>query len=178
MAERYPPAGLAEDRAAFESRDSFVAERQPWSPAQLVAIILGIVFLILGGIAIARTGVDFNQLTSKHVDVAGSTQTQLMGYIELVFGAFLLVVGSIPGAGRGGMSFLGVLALVFGTVVVAQPSSFYHSLGIGKGYAVFLIVAGAVLMVTAMVSPIYWGFRRREGARQRGSARRRYNPVG
>jgi uncharacterized membrane protein HdeD (DUF308 family) len=122
------------------------------------------VFVVLGGIAIARTGVDFNRLTTVHVDVAGSTQTQLMGYIELVYGALLLIVGSIPGAGRAGMSFLGILALVFGIIVVAQPSSFYHSLGIGSGYAVFLIVIGAVLMITAMVSPIYWGFSRRYGA--------------
>ncbi|HEX4865241.1 MAG TPA: hypothetical protein VFV02_14315, partial [Acidimicrobiales bacterium] len=67
------------------------------------------------------------------------------------------------------MSFLGILGLVFGIIVVAQPSSFYHSLGIGSGYAVFLIAVGAVLMITAMVSPIYWGFSRRYGASQRYS---------
>jgi uncharacterized membrane protein HdeD (DUF308 family) len=164
MAERYPPTGVPETQTAYQSTRGVAVERQPWSPAQLVSIILGIVFVVLGGIVIARTGVDFNRVTSDHVSVAGSTQTQLMGYIELVYGALLLVIGSIPGAGRAGMSFLGILALVFGIIVVAQPSSFYHSLGIGSGYAVFLIVVGAVLMITAMVSPIYWGFSRRYGA--------------
>ena len=170
MAERYPPTGVPETRTAYQSTDSVAVERQPWSPAQLVSIILGVVFVVLGGIALARTGVDFNRLTSTHVDVAGSTQTQLMGFIELIYGALLLVVGSIPGAGRAGMSFLGIVGLVFGIIIVAQPSTFYHSLGVGSGYAVFLIVVGAVLMITAMVSPIYWGFSRRYGATRRHRA--------
>jgi len=170
MTERYPPTGVPETSTGYRSTDSMAVEHQPWSPAQLVSIIIGIVFVVLGGIALARTGVDFKRLTSAHVDVAGSTQTQLMGYLELVFGALLLVVGSIPGAGRAGMSFLGILGLVFGIIVVAQPSTFYHSLGVGSGYAIFLIVSGGVLMITAMVSPIYWGFSRRYRATQRHRA--------
>jgi len=162
---------------AYRSAEGVAVERQPWSPAQLVSIILGIVFVVLGGVALARTGVDFNRLTSQHVDVAGSTQTQLTGFLELIYGALLLVVGSIPGAGRAGMSFLGILALVFGIIVIAQPSSFYHSLGIGSGYAVFLIVVGAVLMITSMVSPIYWGFSRRYGASRYGATRGRATMV-
>ena len=61
------------------------------------------------------------------------------------------------------MSFLGIVALVFGIIVVAQASSFFHALGIGSGYGVFLIIVGAVLAITSMVSPIYWGFTRRSG---------------
>lgn len=180
MTERYPPTGVPGDEvaqggAAYESR-SVAVERQPWSPAQVVAIILGIVFVVLGGIVLARTGIN-SHVTSEHVSVAGSVQTQLMGYIELAFGALLLAVGSIPGAGRGGMSFLGIIALVFGIVVVAQPSSFYHALGIGSGYGVFLIVVGAVLAITAMVSPIYWGFSRRSGYSRRSGVARERRPV-
>jgi uncharacterized membrane protein HdeD (DUF308 family) len=171
MSERYPPTGVPAEAVAgdeaYEAR-SMSVERQPWSPAQLVAIILGIVFAVLGGIALARTGIN-SHVTSDHVNVIGSIQTQLMGYIELAFGALLLVVGSIPGAGRGGMSFLGIVALVFGIIVVAQPSTFYHSLGIGSGYGIFLIVVGAVLAITSMVAPIYWGFSRRSGVANRRS---------
>lgn len=166
MTERYPPTAVpgeayGDGRAAYET-NSMAVERQPWSPAQVVAIVLGIVFVVLGGIALARTGIN-SHVTSEHVSVIGSIQTQLMGYIELVYGALLLAVGSIPGAGRGGMSFLGILALVFGIIVVAQPSSFSHALGIGSGYGVFLIIVGAILAITSMVSPIYWGFSRRSG---------------
>lgn len=170
MTERYPPTGVpgdqyVEGQSAYQSR-SLAVERQPWSPAQIIAIILGIVFVVLGGIALARTGIN-SHVTSEHVSVAGSMQTQLMGYIELVYGALLLAVGSIPGAGRGGMSFLGIIALVFGIVVVAQPSTFYHPLGIGSGYGIFLIIIGAILAITSMVAPIYWGFSRRSGYSRR-----------
>lgn len=122
MAERNPPTGMQETTTGYRSTDPMAVEHPPWSPAQLVSILIGIVFVVLGGIALARTGVDFKRLTSQDVDVAGSTQTQLMGFLELVYGALLLVVGSVPGAGRAGMSFLGILGLVFGIIVVAQPS--------------------------------------------------------
>jgi uncharacterized membrane protein HdeD (DUF308 family) len=153
-----PIAGSENANVAQSSASNYstAVQHQPWSPAQAVALILGIVFLVLGGIALARTGVNLNNVTGTHVRVAGSTQTQLMAYIELIFGALLILAGAIPGAGRGLMSFCGVLALVFGIVVTAQPSSFSHSLGIGKGYGVFLIIMGAVLLLSSIIAPIYW----------------------
>jgi uncharacterized membrane protein HdeD (DUF308 family) len=144
---------------------STAVQHQTWSPAQAVALILGVVFLVLGGVALARTGINLNDVSGTHVKVAGSTQTQLMAYIELGFGALLVLAGAIPGAGRGLMSFCGVLALVFGIIVVAQPSSFTHSLGIGKGYGIFLIIVGAALLITSVMAPIYWS----RGWSQRGS---------
>ncbi len=163
-----PPGAVgAAEGGVAESRRSYTVQRGPWSPAQAVALILGVVFLVLGGIALARTGVNLNNLTGTHVTVAGAGQTELMAYIELVFGAFLVAAGAAPGAGRGGMTLLGLVALVFGIIVVAQPSSFRGSLGIGDGYGIFLIVVGAVLVVAAMLSPVYWGARRRTGATQR-----------
>jgi len=160
--------------AEYDARErdrSMTIERRPWSPAQLVAIIGGVIFLVLGGIALARSGVGGSSITSTHVHVAGSVQTQLMAYLELVFGALLLAAGSIPGAGRGGMTFLGLVSLVFGIIVVAQPSSFEPRLGIGSGYGVFLIVVGVVLVVAAIVSPVYWGMDRRYGSRRRSMIR-------
>jgi hypothetical protein len=159
-----PTVQSAVDPPVAQSQRTYRAEsvrRQPWSPAQVVAIAGGIIFAVFGGIALARTGIHFSNVTGQHVTVAGAGQTQLLAYIEIGFGALLLLAGSIPGAGRGGMSFLGVVALIFGIIVVAQPSTFSHPLGIGKGYGVFLIVVGAVLMITAMVSPVYWTGTRR-----------------
>jgi uncharacterized membrane protein HdeD (DUF308 family) len=119
--------------------------------------------VVMGGIALARTGINFSDLTGTHVKVAGAGQTQLMAYIEIIFGAVSLGAGSIPGAGRGGMSFSGVIAVIFGVIVVAQPSTFTPRLGIGSGYGVFLIVIGAVLLITAMIAPVYLGGTRRAG---------------
>src|SRR5204862_7823186 len=57
---------LADDAVAEDEvvHRSSAVERPPWSPAQLVAVILGIVFLIVGGISLARTGVDTNNMTA------------------------------------------------------------------------------------------------------------------
>lgn len=147
----------------YHSSRSTAVERRPWSPAQLVALILGVVFVVLGGIALARTGIDIHHLSYKHVKVAGAGQTQLAAYIEIVFGALLLAAGALPGGGRGGMIFLGIVSFIFGIIVEAQPSSFYNRLGIGTGYALFLILVGIVLLVTAMVAPVYWMATRRYG---------------
>jgi uncharacterized membrane protein HdeD (DUF308 family) len=160
----------AEVDATQHSR-SVMVERRPWSPAQVVAVIGGVIFLVIGGIALARTGVGGSSLTATHVKVAGAGQTQLMAYLELAFGALLLAAGSIPGAGRGGMTFLGLVSVVFGIIVAAQPSSFYRHLGIGSGYGVFLIIVGVILVVAAMVAPVYWGMDRRWGATRRRMVR-------
>jgi len=158
------------DVEASQRSRSMTIEHRPWSPAQLVAIVGGIIFLVIGGIALARTGVG-GSLTGTHVTVAGTGQTQLMAYLELIFGALLLAAGSIPGAGRGGMTFLGLISLVFGIIVAAQSSSFYHSLGIGSGFGVFLIIVGVILVVAAMISPIYWGRDQRWGESRRRMVR-------
>jgi uncharacterized membrane protein HdeD (DUF308 family) len=165
----------AENANVAQSRTinySTAVQRQPWSLAQLVALTLGVAFLVLGGVALARTGINLNDVSATPVKVAGSTQTQLTAYIELVFGALLVLAGAVPGAGRGLMTFCGILALVFGIVVTAQPSSFTHSLGIGKGYGIFLIIVGALLVITSVVAPIHWsrGLSQRDsgfGTRQR-----------
>jgi hypothetical protein len=124
---------------------------------------VGIIFVVLGGIALARTGIDFQHLTAKHVQVAGVGHTQVLAYLELGYGILMLAAASVPDAARGFMSFLGLVALAFGLVVAIQPSSFTHSLGItGGGYGVFLIIVGAVTVVAANLSPVF--FRRRYSA--------------
>lgn len=151
----------------YQSSRSVEVERRPWSPAQLVALALGVVFVVIGGIALARTGIHPDNLWSVQVTVAGAGQTQLMAYIELIFGALLLAAGAVPGAGRGGMVTLGLVAVVFGIVARAQPSSFAPRLGTGTGYAIFAIVVGAVLVLSAIVAPIYWTTNQRYGTTRR-----------
>ena len=41
-------------------------ERGPWSPAQVVALAIGLFFAVLGGIALARTGLDLNDVHHPH----------------------------------------------------------------------------------------------------------------
>src|SRR4051794_3760583 len=92
----------------------------PWSPAQLVALAFGILFLVLGVATLAKTGLTANQFTDTHVNVLGFGHTGVLGIIELVFGLLMIMAGAVPGAGRGLMAFLGTVALGFGVVVLVQ----------------------------------------------------------
>jgi hypothetical protein len=160
---RRPGHVVAEDDEAYRT---VTVEKRPWSPAQLVALLVGLVFVVFGGIALARTGIDLSHISSQHVKVAGAGQTQLMAYIELAYGILLLIAGSVPGGSRGLMSFLGVAALAFGIIVAAQPSTFTPRLGIGDGFGIFLAIVGAVLLLAGWLSPVFWGTEHKAGSRR------------
>lgn len=131
-------------------------ERAPWSPAQVVALAIGIVFAVLGAVALARTGIHTDNLTAKHVAVAGFHHTAVLGIIELVFGLLMIAAGAIPGAGRGTMTFLGILALGFGIVVIVQATSFHRTLGVHPANGWLFVISGGLSLLAAMVSPVFF----------------------
>lgn len=136
-------------------------ERAPWSPAQFVALGVGLILTVLGGVAIARTGVDFSTVSETHVSVGGLHHTAALGLLELLAGLLLLGVGAMPGAGRGGMTFTGVLLLGFGLIVMIQPASFHSTLGAHAGNGLVLAFLGVVLLATAMLAPVVFDTDRR-----------------
>jgi hypothetical protein len=127
----------------------------PWSPAQIVALALGILMTALGGVALAKGGLGGSGFGS-HVIVLGFHHTGLMGLIELVLGVMLLGAAAVPGAGRGLMLFYGVAALAFGIVVAAEPPSFHRVLGTHTGNGWLFIVTGAISLAAAAIAPIFW----------------------
>lgn len=152
---------VADDAVAHRS-----VSRAPWSPAQFVALVIGLIFAVIGGVTLARTGIDFTQLTEKHTTVMGMGMTPLMGMIDFVIGLLLIGAGAVPGAGRGTMTFFGVLMLGFGIIVAIQPSSFHDSLGFGSGGGWFFIVCGALLILSAMLAPVIFDSDRHAVARR------------
>ena len=157
---------VSRDRVAERRAVDRGVDRAPWSPAQLIALAIGIGFVVLGGVALARTGIDTARI-GPHVEVAGFHHTQVLGAMELVFGLLMLAAGAIPGAGRGMMTFLGILALGFGLIVVIQPTSFHRVFGMHEGNGWLFVVTGGVALLSAMVSPVFFsrsrmGYRRRE----------------
>src|SRR5436305_14771525 len=108
-------------------------ERPPWSPAQLIAVLLGIVFLIVGGISLARTGVDSNNMNAHFTNTPLWHHTAWLAIGELVFGLMMLGAGVVPGAARGMMTFLGMVALAFGIAVLIAPDSLHTATGAHSG---------------------------------------------
>ncbi len=137
---------------------SVVSERRiqapPWSPAQFVALAFGALFLILGVAALATTGINADDFTTKHVTVLGFDHTPLLGAIELGFGLLLIMAGAIPGAGRSTMVVLGTLALGFGVVVLIQAPSLHESLGVHESNGWLYIVTGIVNLAAAIAAPV------------------------
>jgi hypothetical protein len=141
-------------------------ERMPWSPAQVVALVAGAGLVVLGVIALLRTGLDTDQLTGEEVAVAGLHHTALLGLIEIGFGLLLVMAGAIPGAAREVMVFLGVVLLGFGIVVLVEPGSFHDSLATHTEHGWVYLVGGIVTILAAMLSPVIWGRDRRAVARR------------
>lgn len=136
----------------------------PWSPAQIVALVLGGLYAILGGVALARAGIGGNTFTQSHVGVLGFSHTALLGVIELVYGLLLIMAGAVPGAGRGTMVFLGALALGFGIVVLAAADSLYAGLGVRDANGWLYIVTGVATLIAAMTAPLIYGAEQRSTA--------------
>lgn len=127
----------------------------PWSPAQIVAVVLGIAYVILGIAALARTGLPVDHMMSPQHDVLGFRHTPLLGAIEIVFGALLIVSGVVAGGARSLMAFLGVVATVFGILLLVNvaPNRLHHWLGVGDPYGWLSLAAGVILLVAAFFSP-------------------------
>jgi hypothetical protein len=140
-----------------------------WSPAQIVAMLIGAFLAVLGGVALARTGINFADLDASRAQVAGLEHTPVLGMIELVLGLVLIGSAAADSAPRGTMSFVGALMLLFGVIVVIEPDGFNRALGTSSGHGWLYAILGAVLMLTAMVAPVVFDTDRRTVVRRGGT---------
>src|SRR5438445_4573594 len=135
-------------------------ESGPWSPAQVVALAIGLFFAVLGGIALARTGLDVNDVHHPHRIVGWGNwhHTPLLALIELGFGVLMMVAGAVPGAWRGAMGLLSAVAFGFGIFIVADaaPVRLHLWLGVHHANGWLYIVVGAIGLAATMLSPVIW----------------------
>lgn len=138
-------------------------DTRTWSPAQFVAGIAGFLFVVFGGIALARLGFD-GPITGETTNVAGMSATRLWAIIEIVLGLILLGMAASTFGVRSGLMTMGTLFAAFGVVVVVEPSPFADPLGFDQGSGVVLLVLGIVLLVAAWLSPTIISEHRRGSA--------------
>lgn len=119
-----------------------------FAPSALVAGVVAIALLVLGGITAARAGVD-STLDDPVVTVAGFTATALLGLIEIAFGLVLLMAALARA--RSLILFLGITGGVAALVAVFQPSVGEGSLALERGFAVFAAIVMAVLIAAALL---------------------------
>jgi hypothetical protein len=127
-----------------------------WSPAQLVAGVIGVAAIVWGALALSRTGLDFDELTARHDSFAGFHHTPLLALAEIGFGILMVIAALRPVFGRTVMALVGAAAVGLGGVVVADvwPRRMHDWLGAHDRNGWMFIAAGGVVLLAAFVLPI------------------------
>jgi hypothetical protein len=174
LVQQQEDGNVLEDKRVRDEEfvDRRTVDRAPWSPAQVVALAVGIVFILFGAIALGRgtfeTSEDF---LHREFAVADFHHTTLLGAIELGFGLLMLIAAAVPGAARGLMTALAVLAFAFGLVILIEPPDELHQyLGVHDRNGWLYVLTGAVSIIAAMASPMFFRRDRRLVARRRDEA--------
>jgi hypothetical protein len=74
------------------------------------------------------------------------------------------------------MATFGVLLVVWGIVIAADTTRLFTMWGYTKGTGIFYIVVGAVLVLTAALSPIFFSSRREVSRQSRATTDATANP--
>lgn len=137
------------------ARGSMVAQRAAWSPVQAIALISGIAFIVVGAVALSKTGLDVRNApaTRAHVDAMGFTS--LSAVVVVVVGVLMAAAAADAWSARSLAWVVGIAELAAGLVVAMSPHDFARWLGFNVTDGVVLAIAGGILMIAAAVSPIY-----------------------
>lgn len=130
-------------------------ERSAWSPAQAVAVVVGIVLVVLGGVGLARAGTNFSNIAVTHVTVVGLSLTSLSAAALIALGVIVLAGGAYPSTAKATMGAFGAALIAFGLIVALDPKPFANLWGLGTGNGIFLAVVGAILLFSAAASPSF-----------------------
>jgi hypothetical protein len=147
--------GVVQRRTVSEDTDAIRYDRQTerrWAldPSDIIALLAGLLFLVMGLIALVELG--FTDFPSEEVtDVMGLAHTQLVGIVGIVLG-LLLLAGS-GSVGRSVTTFAGALTLVVGIVVVAASEDLDATLATEEAYGWLAVVVGAIVLLAAIAIP-------------------------
>ncbi len=131
-----------------ERRTRATARR--WAFDSAVCGAVGIVFAVVGLIAVTRGGFD-GPLSDPVVDVVGFQHTTLLGLIEIGVGAVLLLAAAV--ASRGAAVFFGVLLGIGSFVGAIESDRFADRLGLESNFAWISFVLAVVVVLAALLVP-------------------------
>jgi uncharacterized membrane protein HdeD (DUF308 family) len=156
-----PEAVVTDDRVTTLDRVSPVVESSSsvrtastrrFTPDAVIAAAVGVVLLVVGLIAVVRGGFD-GAMSDPVVEVAGFAHTTTLGIIEIAFGLALLISGAT--SSRAGAMFFGGALGIAGFVGAVQTDSFDTSLGLESSFAWLMVLAGAIVVLAALLLPRY-----------------------
>lgn len=143
---------MTHDEAQTVRRSRSVGRRTV-TIGQIVAGLLGLFLVIVGGVAMARLG--FERLTGDTTEVLGIGHTLALGIIDVIVGLIFLSAATTSFGVRSTLIGLGSLALAFGAVVTIEPSPFDDFLGDGRPLGVLYLLVGIVALIAGLTTPSY-----------------------
>jgi len=175
-ADDVPDREVIDNRRADDVPDREVVDEPPsrarmpvWSPAQIIGLIAGIGFIVLGVVSVIRTGFNTDHIYTPHDVVWHFPHSPLLAVIEIGFGALLVLASIVPGGARGLLAFLGAVSLAFGIVVLVEqtPNRLNDWLGVTHRSGLLYTIVGAVVLLSALLSPVFGGDSGRRVVRER-----------
>jgi hypothetical protein len=147
----------------IDERPGVGAAPTPWSPAQLVGLVIGIGFTVLGIAAVARTGFDVDHIYRPHYIVWHLPHSPLLAVSEIGFGVLMVLASVVPGGVRSLMALLGAISLAFGIVILvdAAPDNLTKWFAVTDRSGWLFAIVGAVTLLVALVSPVFFTGTRR-----------------
>jgi len=134
---------------AFERQVRTTSESW-YAPDAVIAALVGLLLLVIGLIAIVRGGFS-GPMSDPVVNVLGFTHTTTLGLTESGLGVCLLISGAARS--RAGAAFFGGILGVAGFVGAVQTKSFDTTLALESSMAWLAVVAGALVVLTALLLP-------------------------
>jgi hypothetical protein len=134
-----------------------------WSAAQLVALLIGVGFIVLGAVALNRTGFSTSHFYEPSERTWTLQHTPLLALVELGFGIGMVLAALRPMAGRALMLLLSAGALASGVVILANvwPGRVHHWFGATHRNAWLYVIVAGVGIVAALFAPTVVRSRRR-----------------
>ena len=150
--ETTTPATPVQGEAQHDESTSRTTSTSRFSPDAIVAAIAGVVLLVLGLVVVTRAGVS-GPLRLPVVTALGFTHTAILGIIEIVFGAGLLLAGAT--ASRTGALIFSATMGIAAFVGAVQTKSFKSSLALESGLAWLAVIVAVVVAGAALLAPRY-----------------------
>ena len=123
--------------------------REPFGLAQIVSLIAGILFVVLGAIGLARSG--FGTLIEPTAEIGEMGATPLLSLIHLAIGVGCLAGATGRGAARGTCMFVGPLLIAAGIIALIEQ---IEALGYTEVNGMVYLITGIVTIVAAMLTPL------------------------
>lgn len=138
---------LDSDRDTDVVQTEVSSVREPFGAAQVISLAIGIAFVVIGAVGLARTGLDD---LSDRTQVGGMEMTAALSLIHLALGLIASIGGAGRSAARGILMFQGPTFIALGVIALIQE---VRAMGWNETSGVVYLITGLIAMVGAIMTP-------------------------